>query len=195
MQNLEADGTLAKALESFLRSDYAAKDTMHDLTHVRRMHCAAVRLATTVGQDYDPETLLIGAYLHGIVYIPEREQAARAFLRSAGAPEPVIERAVQAARESQASAAPVTPEGILLHDGHLLEGGRSFMLVKALVTGGARGSTLAEIVSFWEQHVRGRFRCALPAAQAEYEEQEAFAQAVFEELKRNRGLDADSPAA
>jgi uncharacterized protein len=191
----DSTGVTAAALEDFLRADYASKDTMHDATHIRRVHRAAERLALDTGTAYDPLLLLIGAYLHGVVYIPEREREARAFLEGAGVPPAVIDRGVAAAWESQTDAAPLTTEGMLLHDGHLLEGGRSFLLVKTLVTGAARGSTLADIVAFWNRHVAGQFRCALPLAQQRYDEQEAFAQAVFAELARNAGLDTAAPAA
>jgi uncharacterized protein len=195
MTDLNPGGVNLEALEAFLRADYAAKDTMHDLTHVRRVHRAAVRLAAATGQRYDERVLAIGAYLHGVVYLPDRQRAAQSFLRAARVPEAVIEAGVQAARESQTDSVPTTAEGVLLHDGHLLEGGLSFLLVKTLVTGGARGSTLAEIVEFWEQHVAGAFRCTLPAAQLEYAAQERFARAVFEELRQDVGTGTGSPAA
>lgn len=195
MTDLDPGNVNVEALEAFLRADYAAKDTMHDLTHVRRVHRAAVRLAAATGQRYDGRVLTIGAYLHGVVYLADRERAARSFLREAQIPEAVIEAGVAAARESQTDSVPATVEGVLLHDGHLLEGGLSFLLVKTLVTGGARGSTLAEIVGFWEQHVAGAFRCSLPAAQQEYAAQEAFAGAVFEELRQNARAGSGPPAA
>jgi uncharacterized protein len=195
MNGPDSAGVTAAALEEFLRADYASKDTMHDTTHIRRVHRAAERLALDTGTVYDRFVLLAGAYLHGVVYIPEREREARAFLERAGVQSGVIDRAVTAARESQTDAVPRTREGMLLHDGHLLEGGRSFLLVKTLVTGAARGSALADIVAFWDHHVVGRFRCALPLAQQRYNEQEAFAQAVFAELARDPGLDTIAPAA
>ena len=187
-------GVTAAALEDFLRADYAAKDTMHDLTHIRRVYRAAESLAGLSELAYDTDVLLIGAYLHGVVYIPEREREARSFLRTNGVSQPVIDRAVTAALESQTDARPQSAEGMLLHDGHLLEGGRSFLLVKTLVTGGARGSALADIVAFWERQVAGRFQCVLPAAQARYDEQEVFARSVFEELARDPGLGTTPPA-
>jgi uncharacterized protein len=175
MAEPDPPGVTAAALEDYLRSDYAGKDTMHDLTHIRRVYRAAERLAHLSDTAYDRTVLLIAAYLHGVVYIPEREREARSFLRNRGVSQPVIDRAVTAAWESQTDAMPESPEGTLLHDGHLLEGGRSSLLVKTLVTGGARGGTLADIVGFWEHQVAGRFRCVLPTAQECYDEQEAFA--------------------
>ena len=195
MAGPDPHGVTAAALEDFLRADYAAKDTMHDLTHIRRVYRAAEGLAGLSEVAYDADVLLIGAYLHGVVYIPEREREARSFLRTSGVPQPMIDRAVTAALESQTDARPQSAEGMLLHDGHLLEGGRSFLLVKTLVTGGARASTLADIVAFWERQVAGRFRCVLPAAQARYDEQEVFARSVFEELARDPGVDPAPPAA
>ena len=185
----------AAELEACFAPDYAGKDTMHNLTHIRRVYRAAVRLASATGTPYDRDVLLIGAYLHGVVYLPERERQARRFLENTGVAGAVIDRAVSAAWESQTDAVPISPEGVLLHDGHLLEGGRSFLLVKTLVTGAARGNSLADIVAFWERYVAARFRCVLPVGQKRYEEQEAFARAVFEELARDPGLDTAAPAA
>lgn len=195
MAGSDRQGVTTAALEEFLRADYAAKDTMHDLTHIRRVYLAAEKLAGVSEMAYDADVLLIGAYLHGVVYMPEREREARSFLLASGVSQPVIDRAITAAVESQTDAQPESAEGILLRDGHLLEGGRSFLLVKTLVTGGARGSTLADIIVFWERQVAGRFRCVLPAAQARYEEQEAFARGVFEELASDHWLDTAPPAA
>lgn len=195
MSSPDPIGVTAADLEGFLASDYASKDTMHDLTHIRRVHRAAEHLAAVTRTVYNRDVLLIGAYLHGVVYTAARELAARHFLATSGVAATIVERAVTAAWESQTDATPASAEGILLHDGHLLEGGRSFLLVKTLVTGGARGSSLPDIAAFWQRHVAGRFRCVLPAAQAEYEDQESFAQAVFEELARNPGLESVAPAA
>jgi uncharacterized protein len=182
--------TLAQRFEPF----YAGKDTMHDLSHVRRIHASAVALAARAGLEYQPSALLLGAFLHGVIYDPVKAVVAEDCLRELGVSAADIDRAAAAARESQTDAVPSTPEGLLLHDGHLLEGGRTFQVVKTLVTGAARGATLAEIVSYWERNVHGRYRCFLPVAQSEYAERESFAKAVFAEL-RSEIRDSGSPAA
>jgi uncharacterized protein len=173
---------IVDAIERLVRADYVDKDTMHDLSHIRRVHQSALELAKLVGLSYDPEVVALGAYLHGVVYNDARRSDLSGELLRLGVPERVIQRAMQAALESQTDGDPMSPEGIVLHDGHLLEGGRAFLLVKTLVTGAARGSSLAEIVSYWNQLTLGGIRCVLPVAQARFDEQIAFAQSVFDEL-------------
>lgn len=82
----------------------------------------------------------------------------------------------------------------MLHDGHLLEGGRAFLLVKTLVTGAARGSSLAQIIAYWNQLRLDQVRCVLPVAQVRFEQQVAFAQSVFDELANTVAAASDSRA-
>ena len=77
-----------------------------------------------------------------------------------------------------------TVEGKLLHDAHLLEGGKTFWLVKSLVVGAVRGMSFEETVAYMEtHHVPGRFRCYLPEAQTRYAEKEAFTHEALADLR------------
>jgi uncharacterized protein len=183
------------AVERLVSSDYDNKDTMHDLTHIKRVYAAAVRIAAAAQLSCDADVLKLGAYLHGVVYLEARALQLHRQLLELGLAPQTVERAMQAARESQTDADARSPEGIALHDGHLLEGGRSFLLVKSLVSGAARGSTLAEIVEYWSEHDTGRTRCVLPAAQSVFEQRLAFARSVFEELAEDVASHDAMPAA
>jgi uncharacterized protein len=59
----------ASDLEELVQRDYAAKDLMHNLSHIRRL----LRVAQRLAQDRacDSELLMLGAYLHGIIYFKE----------------------------------------------------------------------------------------------------------------------------
>ena len=123
-------------IEAYVASDYAAKDEMHNLAHIRRVHA----LAQEIGghHPHDAEPLMLGAYLHGIIYDEGREDDIRRFLQNAHLMPKRIEQAIQIAWESQKEGVPDTIEGRLLHNAHLLEGGKTFIIVKSLVTGTAR---------------------------------------------------------
>jgi uncharacterized protein len=176
------------AIEKLFDPDYADKDTMHDLTHIRRVHHSAVRLAENAGITCDGDVLRLGAYFHGVVYLDARVLELRRQLLQLGVADDIVDRAMEAARESQKGADAKSPEGIVLHDGHLLEGSRSFLLVKSLVTGAARGSSLAQIIEYWNSHDKADIRCVLPEAQIHFEEQVAFTRSVFAELAKDVAL-------
>ncbi len=85
--------------------------------------------------------------------------------------------------ESHKEAEPKTIEGKILHDAHLIEGGKTFMIVKSLITGALRGQTLQETIEYIEKNLLGKFRCYLPEAQKLYKEKEKFTQEFLKELK------------
>jgi uncharacterized protein len=131
-------------VEEFVRKDYEAKDVMHNLSHIRRILRVAQRLAHD--HDCDSELLMLGAYFHGIIYFKENE--AREFLKGEGLSRERIDKAVQIAWDSQKGSEPETAEGTILHDAHLIEGGKTFLITKSLVTGTALGQTLEEMISY-----------------------------------------------
>jgi len=124
-------------LKKFVKPYYDAKDMMHDFSHILRILREAEKLAENY--NVDKELLTYGAYLHGIV--PKHEKAAKRFLKKQGLPEQRIKQIIQVALESHKEAEPKTIEGKILHDAHLIEGGKTFMIVKSLITGALRGQT------------------------------------------------------
>ena len=168
-------------VEAFVQEDYESKDMMHDLSHIRRILRVAERLAQA--HACDSELLMLGAYFHGVIY--SKENDVRDFLKGKGVSQGRIEKAVQIAWESQNGSEPETAEGTILHDAHLIEGGKTFLITKSLVTGTARGQTLEETISYIEQNILGKFKCYLPEAQEIYEEKEEFARDFLADLKGN----------
>jgi uncharacterized protein len=168
-------------IEAFVRQDYADKDIMHGLDHIHRVYRVAQRLGEK--HAHDGELLMLGAYFHGNIY--SREADTRRFLEDHGLLPDVIDRVVQIAWESQKESAPKTIEGVLLHDAHLIEGGKTFMITKSLITGAVRGQTLEEIVRFIEDKILRRHVCSLPEAQRLYKEKAEFARQFIENLKAN----------
>lgn len=176
----EIEMTLNKAaIEAFVAHDYAGKDIMHGWAHIQRLQRLVSQLA--IHYPHDPEVLELGACFHGNIYF--REAEIRCFLAEAELPPERIERIVQAAYESQTHATPESIEGKLLHDAHLLEGGKTFMITKSLVTGTARGQTLEATLAYIENQVLGKFQCCLPESQALYAEREAYTSDFLNELK------------
>jgi uncharacterized protein len=168
-------------LEAFVHEDYAGKDTMHGFAHIHRVRRLAEEIAKN--HDHDSGVLMLAAYFHGTVYA--REPAIREFMESKQVAPETVDKVIQVAWESQKEGEPETIEGAVLHDAHLLEGGKTFIITKTLVTGTLRGQTLKETIAYIEQNVLGRFHCCLPESQELYEEKERFARDFLDDLKRN----------
>jgi uncharacterized protein len=168
-------------IEAFVDRDYTDKDIMHNLTHVYRIQKLAVEIAKNY--EHNSELLVIAAYFHGNIYF--RELEIRQFLRDKNLPQQDIERIIQIAWESQKGSCPETIEGKILHDAHLLEGGKTFMITKSLVTGTARGQSLLETITYLEENIIGKFKCYLPELQQLYEKTEEYTKAFIEDLKSN----------
>ena len=160
---------------------YEDKDIMHDFSHIERI----LNLALEIGQayQYDEELLQLGAYFHGMIYIAEAEVVQ--FLTGEGVAADRVKQVVQIAWGSQKEETTESIEGKILHDAHLLEGGKTFFIVKSLVTGTARGQTLEQTLTYIDQHVIGQFRCLLPASQAIFEEKEKFTTAFLTDLRQH----------
>jgi uncharacterized protein len=168
-------------VEAFVDRDYVTKDIMHNLAHIYRI----VKLASEIGKSYehDPKLLAIAAYFHGNIYF--RELEIREFLRAKNLPQSDIDRVIKIAWESQKDSHPETIEGKILHDAHLLEGGKNFMITKSLVTGIARGQSLLETIKYIEENIIGKFKCCLPELQKLYDEKEEYTKEFIRDLKSN----------
>jgi uncharacterized protein len=170
-----------KKLERFVSKFYKSKDVMHDLTHVRRILTTAKEMSRT--SKADMSILTFAAYFHRIDLRTNQAELTDYLLRVRQKRE-VMKRIFQAALESQKEAIPKTLEGKILHDAHLLEGGRTFGVVKLLNTGALRGESLLQVINHFDSSV-GKYACCLPENKARFKDRESFARDFFSDLKKN----------
>ena len=170
-----------EALLDFVRPYYADKDIMHNMWHIELVERKVKQILTAGDYRVDEEGLILAAYFHGFIY--NDEYAIVDWLRKHGYVEERIKRIVQIAWESQREEIPVTLEGKILHDAHVLEGGRVYLVVKTLITGSVRGQSLKETMDFMERNVLDRNICYLPETIPLCEEMNRFARSLFEELR------------
>jgi uncharacterized protein len=67
----------------------------------------------------------------------------------------------------------------------LLEGGKTFMITKSLITGTARGQSLEETLQYLEENMLGKFECYLPELQKLYAKKEEFTKSFLRDLRSN----------
>jgi uncharacterized protein len=115
-------------LKQFCQPFYHHKDIMHDLTHIRRVLKVAYT-AKPYKDQIDEDVLTIGAYLHGMIDKQENRDQILNFLKDEGFSKEKVEAILVAAEESDKKVNPNSLEGKILHDAHLLEGGKTFLIV------------------------------------------------------------------
>lgn len=171
-------------LIDFVTPYYIDKDIMHDLGHIRRVIRSAKKLMKYY-PNADEELIILAAYFHGFIY--KDEVAVRQFLVRHSISNQRINSICKVAWESQKDKEPQTLEGQLLHDAHLIEGGKTYIIVKCLVTGTARGQTLEETMDIIEHRILGRFKCYLSEAIEIYKEMHDFAEQFIKDLTAGLG--------
>ena len=125
--------------------------------------------------------MLLAIYFHGFIY--RDEAAIVSWLKKNGYPEERIEKIVKIAWESQRKEVPETLEGKILHDAHVLEGGKTYLVVKTLITGSVRGQSLVETLEYMERNVLDQNTCYLPETIPMCKEINLFTRAFCEALR------------
>ena len=161
------------ALTAFCAPYYADKDIMHNLWHIELTRRWIEKVIALGNYFPDREALEYALYFHGFIY--SDESAVRAWLAEQGVVPERIERIVQIAWESQRPEIPETLEGKILHDAHVLEGGKTYLVTKTLITGSVRGQNLKDTLNYLKSHVIDRNHCCLPETIPLLNEMNSFA--------------------
>ncbi|MCL2812269.1 MAG: hypothetical protein FWD25_10355 [Clostridia bacterium] len=171
-----------ECLKVFSAPYYQNKDGMHNLWHIELVLQSALRLVRLGNYDVDIDKLTAAAYFHG--FVGSHEEEIRRWLATEGFCGDIIEEILCFARESHATAVPRTLGGKILHDAHLIKGGKAYMVTKCLITGSLRGQTLPETIAYIENHIIGQRACYLPESKPLFEQAVGFTVDFVAELKR-----------
>ena len=167
-------------LKAFIEPYYRDKDIMHDMWHIELVGRQIDKIVKAGGYDVNREYLRLALAFHGFVY--REEERIRFFLKEHGLSDEDTQNIITVAWESQRGDVPESLEGKILHDAHVLEGGRTYTVVKTLITGSVRGQSLLETLGFMKDHVLGANKCYLPETLPLCEEMNAFTESFYNEL-------------
>lgn len=170
-----------ESLLSFVMPYYADKDIMHNMWHIELVEKMVYRILNTGNYRVDEESLILAVYFHGFVY--NEEESIRTWLGMNGYQTKDIKKIIQIALESQRNEVPELLEGKILHDAHILEGGKTYLVAKTLITGSVRGQTLEETLKYMEQNVLDKNKCYLPETVPLCEEMNRFTRNFYEALQ------------
>lgn len=176
----EIDMMDEKALIEFVEPYYIDKDIMHNMWHVELVKKMVNRILSISDYKVDEECLTLATYFHGFIY--RDEEKIRQWMMSQNYDDETISKTIKIAWESQRSEVPETIEGKLLHDAHVLEGGKNYLIVKTLITGSVRGQSLIDTLNYMQRNVLDKNKCYLPETIPLCEEMNKYTNSFFEEL-------------
>lgn len=168
-------------LLSFVTPYYENKDIMHNLSHIERVLRYVDKLLEAGRYHVNEDILTYSAYFHGFIY--SSEDCIVEWLKMQQVPNDIIQKIITAAWESQKDEEAVTLEGKILHDAHMIEGGKTYLIVKSLITGSVRGQTLEQTIKYMEDNVLDKRVCYLPEAQYIFTQQQQYAKSFIGDLK------------
>lgn len=175
-------GRLKERIWEFSTPFYNTKDLMHGIKHIERVLAEADQLAMEYPQ-VDKDIIFAACCFHGLIYIDEKN--VRDFLKELNLQEEYADKIIIAAFESQVSSVPETLEGKIVHDAHMIEGGKTFLVVKSLVTGTARGQSLEETLDYMKNNILNKGQCYLPEAVEKYAEKQAYLKDFMESILKD----------
>lgn len=168
-------------LKSFVESYYEDKDIMHNLWHIELVHKWVDKIIKIGSYTVDYESLIYAMFFHGFIY--SNEDDIKTWLKEQNIRDEKIENIITISWESQRQEVPRTIEGRILHDAHVLEGGKTYLVVKTLITGSVRGQSLLQTLDFLKKNVVDQNHCYLPETNKLCHEMNEYAKNFIIELE------------
>lgn len=168
------------SLREYLERFYDKKDEMHNLNHIHRVQFQARMLCEKYFCEL--EDIKYAIYLHGLEQ--DQIQQTRQFMEAFGFEAERINAIVSLSKFTQSEHYPSTIEEQIIHDAHVIEGGKYFLSVKSLITGVLRGQSLVETLGKLQDLVDNRV-CYLGHAQEILEEQINIARDLIDDISKN----------
>jgi len=170
-------------LIEFVEPYYENKDIMHNLDHIERVLKYVEKLVKNIDYSVDMDILIYGLYFHGFIY--NSEKIIIQWLKTQNISQDIIDKVINVSRESQKDEEAATIEGKILHDAHMIEGGKTYLIVKSLITGSVRGQNLEETIKYIEDNILDKGTCYLLEAKKIHCEQQEFAKNFIYDLKKD----------
>ena len=167
-------------LINFIKPYYENKDIMHNMWHINLVKKEVDKILAISDYDVNYNNLLYALYFHGFIYSDEKK--IREFLNKHSFSYDDIENIIKIAWESQRGEEPKTIEGKILHDAHVLEGGKTYLVVKTLITGSLRGQNLEETLKFMKNNVLNKNKCYLKETIPLCEEMNKYTNEFYENI-------------
>ncbi len=154
---------------------------MHNMWHIELVKKKVDEIISTSSYEINYEVLILAMYFHGFIY--SNKEKIIHWLKDNNYSEDEINLIIKISWESQRNQVPETIEGKILHDAHVLEGGKTYLVVKTLITGSIRGQTLQETLDYMKDNVLDKNKCYLKETIPLCKEMNKYANDFYEETK------------
>lgn len=165
---------------AFVKEYYDSKDIMHNMWHMELVKKKIDEIISISNYNINYENLILAMYFHGFIY--NEETKIRNWLLDNGYTNKETDNIIKISWESQRSEIPTTTEGKVLHDAHVLEGGKTYLMVKTLITGSVRGQSLLETLEYMKNNVLNKNKCYLPETIPLCEEMNNYTNEFFKQI-------------
>ncbi len=165
---------------AFVKKYYDSKDIMHNMWHMELVKKKIDEIISISNYNINYENLILAMYFHGFIY--NEETKIRNWLLDKGYTNKETDNIIKISWESQRSEIPTTTEGKVLHDAHVLEGGKTYLMVKTLITGSVRGQSLLETLEYMKNNVLNKNKCYLPETIPLCEEMNNYTNEFFKQI-------------
>jgi len=154
---------MKEKIKNFASKFYTDKDIFHDFFHAEQI----LKKAMEINQKYNvnKKILRAGAYFHGA--IKEHEKEIIIFLKNNNYLANEINEIISVAKESHTLSNPKTLAGKILHDAHILAGGKEFLLIKTFSIGALNGRNLKDSAKYFLENIE-KINCVLPECKKEF---------------------------
>ena len=167
---------------NFITPYYMDKDIMHNIWHIELVKKKVDQIIEISNYELNYENLILAMYFHGFIY--NNEEDIREWLKEREYSQEEIDSIIEIAWESQRNEIPKTIEGKILHDAHVLEGGKTYPVIKTLITGSLRGQSLKETLKYMNENVFNKNKCYLPETIPLCEEMNEYLYKFYEEIMK-----------
>lgn len=168
-------------LKNFIQPYCNKKDMMHNLCHIDRILESVGRLVKDGKYDIDMEIIIYAAYFHE--FIDESKEELLNWLITQEISEDRIEKIIKLAMEMHKDEAPNSIEGKVLHDAHMIEGKKTYLVIKALIIGCSKKQTMEETINYIENSLANKKNCCLPQSEKFYFEQQEYTKEFIQTLR------------
>lgn len=154
---------------------------MHDYRHIRRLRLQAGKLCRALGIPI--KDIAMAIYYHNLT--DKQKQELDHFLMAYGYEKNQLEKLRRLETKMERTQVPTTQEEKVIHDCHILEGGKYFFMIRTLIADSHDGKNIQQTLQKLEEEIIPSTKCYLPLTREKLKEQHKVAKDIIAELREN----------
>jgi len=158
---------------------HEGKDPAHGMEHIHRLRLMAKTICQNSG--IPREDIYFAIFFHGLT-TTQQDQVESTFISFGKTPEEAKHYRELSTYMSR-DAVPSTNEEKVLHDCHVLEGGKYFALIKSIITGLFDDRSIGSSIELYEKKILPKQRCYLSYTRRILKDQQKIMKDMAQNMK------------